>query len=256
MSTHTLEGKNVLVAAGAKNLGGLISRQLAEAGANVAIHYNSESTQSAAEETLAAVEAAGGKGVVLTGDLTSAANVERLFDDAAAALGPIDVAVNTVGKVLRKPIIETTEEEYDSMFDINAKSAYFFIKEAGRNLNEGGKVVTILTSLLAAFTDGYSTYAGGKAPVEHFTRAAAKEFAARGISVNAVAPGPMDTPFFYGQETPERVEFHKSQALGRPADQDRGHRADRAVPRHRRLVDHRSDHLRQRRLHHPLTDDG
>ena len=215
MSTpHTLDGKNVLVAAGAKNLGGLISRQLAEAGANVAIHYNSESTRPAAEETLAAVEATGGKGVVLTGDLTSAANVERLFADAAAALGPIDVAVNTVGKVLRKPITETTEEEYDSMADVNAKSAYFFIKEAGRNLNEGGKVVTILTSLLAAFTDGYSTYAGGKAPVEHFTRAAAKEFAARGISVNAVAPGPMDTPFFYGQETPERVEYHKSQALG------------------------------------------
>ncbi len=214
MSTNTLEGKNVLVAAGAKNLGGLISRQLAEAGANVAIHYNSESTRSAAEETLGAVETAGGKGVVLTGDLTSAANVERLFADAAAALGPIDVAVNTVGKVLRKPITETTEEEYDSMTDVNAKSAYFFIKEAGRNLNEGGKVVTILTSLLAAFTDGYSTYAGGKAPVEHFTRAAAKEFAARGISVTAVAPGPMDTPFFYGQETPERVEYHKSQALG------------------------------------------
>ena len=214
MSTHPLEGRNVLVAAGAKNLGGLISRQLAEAGANVAIHYNSESTRSAAEETLGAVEAAGGKGVVLTGDLTSAANVERLFADAAAALGPIDVAVNTVGKVLRKPITDTTEEEYDSMADVNAKSAYFFIKEAGRNLNEGGKVVTILTSLLAAFTDGYSTYAGGKAPVEHFTRAAAKEFAARGISVTAVAPGPMDTPFFYGQETPERVEYHKSQALG------------------------------------------
>jgi len=214
MSPHTLERKNVLVAAGAKNLGGLISRQLADAGANVAIHYNSDSTRPAAEETLAAVEAAGGKGVVLTGDLTSAANVARLFADAAAALGPIDVAVNTVGKVLRKPITETTEEEYDSMADINAKSAYFFIKEAGRNLNEGGKVVTIVTSLLAAFTDGYSTYAGGKAPVEHFTRAAAKEFAARGISVTAVAPGPMDTPFFYGQETPERVEYHKSQALG------------------------------------------
>jgi NAD(P)-dependent dehydrogenase (short-subunit alcohol dehydrogenase family) len=75
-------------------------------------------------------------------------------------------------------------------------------------------VITIVTSLLAAFTDGYSTYAGAKSPVEHFTRAAAKEFAARGINVNNVAPGPMDTPFFYGQETPERVVFHKSQAMG------------------------------------------
>ncbi|WP_409185736.1 SDR family oxidoreductase [Amycolatopsis sp. VS8301801F10] len=214
MTDHTLKGKNVLVAAGAKNLGGLVSRQAAQAGANVAIHYNSESTRPQAEETLAAVEAAGGKGVVLTGDLTVPANVEKLFADAEAALGKIDVAVNTVGKVLRKPITETTEDEYDSMFDINSKAAYFFIKEAGKNVADGGKIITIVTSLLAAFTDGYSTYAGGKSPVEHFTRAAAKEFAPRGISVTAVGPGPMDTPFFYGQETPERVEFHKSQAMG------------------------------------------
>ncbi|TQL69773.1 NAD(P)-dependent dehydrogenase (short-subunit alcohol dehydrogenase family) [Nocardioides albertanoniae] len=214
MTEHTLAGKNVLIAGGAKNLGGLIARQAAESGANVAIHFNSESTRADAESTLADVEAAGGKAVVLQGDLTVPANVARLFADAEAALGTIDVAVNTVGKVLRKPIAETTEDEYDSMFDINAKAAYFFIQEAGKHLADGGKIITIVTALLAAFTDGYSTYAGGKSPVEHFTRAAAKEYAARGISVTAVAPGPMDTPFFYGQETPERVEFHKSQGMG------------------------------------------
>ncbi|WP_432789351.1 SDR family oxidoreductase [Brevibacterium sp. K11IcPPYGO002] len=214
MTEHTLAGKNVLIAAGAKNLGGLIARQAAEAGANVVIHYNSASTLLDAEQTLAAVEAAGGKGAIFQGDLTVPANITRLFADAEAAIGKIDVAVNTVGKVLRKPIVETTEAEYDSMFDINSKAAYFFIQEAGKNLADGGKVITIVTSLLAAFTDGYSTYAGGKSPVEHFTRAAAKEFSERGISVTAVAPGPMDTPFFYGQETPERVEFHKSQAMG------------------------------------------
>lgn len=214
MTDHTLTGKNVLIAGGAKNLGGLIARQATEAGANVAIHYNSDETRPDAEQTLAAVEAAGGKGAIFQGDLTVPANVERLFVEAEAAIGKVDVAVNTVGKVLRKPIVETTEAEYDSMFDINAKAAYFFIQEAGKNLADGGKIITIVTSLLAAFTEGYSTYAGGKSPVEHFTRAAAKEFAGRGISVTAIAPGPMDTPFFYGQETPERVEFHKSQALG------------------------------------------
>lgn len=214
MTAHTLQGKNVLVAGGAKNLGGLISRQAASAGANVAIHYNSASSRAAAEETLAAVNAAGVKGVILSGDLTVPANLSQLFAEAEAALGKIDIAINTVGKVLRKPISETSEAEYDSMFDINSKAAYFFIKEAGQRLAESGKIITIVTSLLGAFTDGYSTYAGAKSPVEHFTRAAAKEFAARGISVTAIAPGPMDTPFFYGQETPERVEFHKSQAMG------------------------------------------
>lgn len=214
MVEHTLTGKNVLIAGGAKNLGGLIARQAAEAGANVAIHFNSDASRQDAQNTLAAVEAAGSKGAIFQGDLTDPTNTTRLFAAAEDALGPIDIAVNTAGKVLRKPMVETTEAEYDSMFDINAKAAYFFIKEAGKHLADDGKIITVVTALLAAFTDGYSTYAGGKAPVEHFTRAAAKEFADRGISVTAVAPGPMDTPFFYGQETPERVEFHKSQAMG------------------------------------------
>ncbi|GAB20783.1 putative oxidoreductase [Gordonia effusa NBRC 100432] len=213
-TTKPLAGKTAVVAAGAKNLGGLISTQLADLGANVAIHYNSDATAAAARETSAAVEAAGAKAIIFQADLTKPANVTALFDATTEAFGGVDIAINTVGKVLRKPIIETTEDEYDSMFDINAKAAYFFLAEAGRRLNDDGAVVTIVTALLAAFTDGYSTYAGGKSPVEHFTRAASKEFAARGISVNNVAPGPMDTPFFYGQETPERVEFHKSQAMG------------------------------------------
>jgi len=127
MASRTLEGKNVLVAAGAKHLGGLISRQSAGDGANVAIHYNSASTRIDAEQTLAAVEAAGRKGVLLSGDLTIPANVERLFADAIEALGSVDVAVDTVGKVLRKPIVDTSEHEYDEMFDVNAKSAYFFL---------------------------------------------------------------------------------------------------------------------------------
>ncbi|AZL04694.1 SDR family oxidoreductase [Brevibacterium aurantiacum] len=214
MTDQSLQGKHILIAGGGKNLGGLIARQAAEAGADIAIHYNSESSRAEAEATLTAVESSGAKGVLLTGDLTRPANVEKLFADATSALGTIDIAVNTTGKVLRKPISDTTEDEYDSMFDINSKAAYFFIKEAGKHLADNGKIITIVTALLAAFTDGYSTYAGSKSPVEHFTRAAAKEYGDRGISVTAIAPGPMDTPFFYGQETPERVEFHKSQGMG------------------------------------------
>ncbi|RSN85254.1 short chain dehydrogenase [Streptomyces sp. WAC 05379] len=213
-SNHSLTGKTVLVGAGAKNLGGLISTTVARDGANVVIHYHSDATAADAQKTAEAVEAAGGKALTVQGDLSKVSEVERLFATAKDHFGGVDIAVNTAGMVLRKPITETTEEEYDRMFAVNSKAAYFFIREAGRHLNDNGKVITIVTSLLAAFTDGYSTYAGAKAPVEHFTRAAAKEFADRGISVNNVAPGPMDTPFFYGQETPERVAFHKSQALG------------------------------------------
>ncbi|HAI94177.1 MAG TPA: short chain dehydrogenase [Xanthomonadaceae bacterium] len=215
--THSLDGKTVLIAGGGKNLGGLLARDLAAHGvAAVAVHYNSETSRAAAEETVATVRAIGAKAEAFQADLSTAAAVEKLFADAKAAFGRIDIAINTVGKVLKKPIVEISEAEYDEMFAVNSKSAFFFIKEAGRQLEDNGKLVTLVTSLLGAFTPFYAAYAGGKAPVEHFTRAAAKEFGARGISVNAVGPGPMDTPFFYGQEGADAVAYHKSAAALSP----------------------------------------
>lgn len=215
MVKNDLSGKVVLIAGGAKNLGGLLSRKFAAKGAKVAIHYNSDRTKTDAEKTLADITSAGGEALLFQADLTKVDNIKMLFAAALSKFGRIDIAVNTVGTVLKKPFLDTTEAEYDTMFDINSKVAYFFIQEAGRTLNNNGRVCTIVTSLLAAYTGLYSTYAGAKAPVEHFTRMASKEFGTRGISVTAVAPGPMDTPFFYGQESEDAVAYHKSaSALG------------------------------------------
>jgi len=215
MKTHDVNGKVVVIAGGGKNLGGLLSRSLAAKGAKLVIHYNSESTRSDAEKTLADVRALGAEAILVQGDLTKVEKITELFDAGVKKFGGIDIAINTVGKVLKKPFADTTEAEYDSMSDINSKVAYFFLQEAGKKLNNDGKICTIVTSLLAAYTGLYSTYAGMKAPVEHFTRAASKELGERGISVTAVAPGPMDTPFFYGQESDDAVAYHKSaSALG------------------------------------------
>ncbi len=215
MSQHDLKGKTVLITGGAKNLGGLISRKFAEQGANLLIHYNSAATQSDAEKTLQAAQALGVKAILVQADLSNIQNIEDLFVKAKTEFGGVDIAINTVGRVLKKPYLDTTEQEFDGMNDINNKIAYFFIQSAGRHLNPNGKICTIVTSLLAAYTGLYSTYEGLKAPVEHYTRAASKEFGERGISVTAVAPGPMDTPFFYSQESPEAVAYHKSaSALG------------------------------------------
>ncbi|EML7990465.1 SDR family oxidoreductase [Stenotrophomonas maltophilia] len=217
MTDHSLKGKTVLIAGGAKNLGGLLARDFANQGAKaIVIHYNSAATQADAEATVAAVQAAGSKAVALQGDLTSAAAMERLFADAVAAVGRPDIAINTVGKVLKKPMLEISEAEYDEMSAVNAKSAFFFLKEAGRNVNDGGRICTLVTSLLGAFTPFYSSYAGTKAPVEHFTRAASKEFGERGISVTAIGPGPMDTPFFYPAESADAQAYHKTAAALSP----------------------------------------
>ncbi len=217
MAKHSIKGKTVLIAGGAKNLGGLIARDLAEQGARaIAIHYNSDSSQAQAQETIKAIQATGAQAVAFQADLRSAGAMKKLFADTVAAIGRPDIAINTVGKVLKKPLTEVSEAEYDEMSDINSKTAFFFLKEAGKHVQDHGKICTLVTSLLGAFTPFYAAYAGTKAPVEHYTRAAAKEYGTRGISVTAVGPGPMDTPFFYPAEGEDAVAYHKTAAALSP----------------------------------------
>jgi NAD(P)-dependent dehydrogenase (short-subunit alcohol dehydrogenase family) len=200
----SLKNKVVVIAGGAKNLGGLLARDLAKHGARgIVVHYNSNSTKAAAEETFSAVKAAGAEAILIQGDLTKVANVKALFDATEKAFGRFDIAINTAGFIVKKLILKYTEEDFDKSFAINAKAAFFFMQEAGKRINDHGRIVTLVTSLLAAYLGSYAIYPGSKAPVEHFTRAASKEWGARGISVNAIAPGPMDTPFYYGEETEE-----------------------------------------------------
>lgn len=213
MSVNGLDGKVVVIGGGAKNLGGLIARDLAKHGAKaIVVHYNSDSTKAAAEETVAAVKELGADAIAVQGDLSVVANNIKLFDEAIKAFGGVDIAINTTGMVIKKPIVDTTEEDYDKIFAVNSKAAFFFLQEAGKKLNDRGKICTIVSSLLAAYTDGYAIYPGSKAPVEHYTRAASKEFGGRGISVTTVGPGPMETPFFYGQETPESAHYNQTAA--------------------------------------------
>jgi NAD(P)-dependent dehydrogenase (short-subunit alcohol dehydrogenase family) len=131
MNKQILKGEGIIVGGGAKNLGGLVSRTFAAEGAKVCVHFNSAATKSDADKTVADIVAAGGEAFAIQGDFTEAAEVTAAFVAAKKRFGGIDIAVNTVGKVLRKPIVETTEAEFDNMMAINAKAAYFFIKEAG-----------------------------------------------------------------------------------------------------------------------------
>ncbi len=213
MPSHTLKDKVVVIGGASRNLGSLIAKEVGADGAKVVVHYNSPSSKEAAQQTAAAVRSAGGEAVVHEADLTQVAEVEGLFEVAVGAFDRVDCMVNTAGMVIKKPMTQVTEEEYDRMFAVNSKAAYFMMQEAARRLEDGGKIITIVTSLLAAYTGLYSVYAGSKAPVEHFTRALSKELFGRNISVNNIAPGPMDTPFFYPAETDDSVAYHKSSAM-------------------------------------------
>lgn len=253
MVDHSIKGKTVLITGGAKNLGGLIARDLAAHGAKaIAIHYNSAASKADADATVAALQAAGAKAVALQGDLTSAAAMEKLFADAIAAVGKPDIAINTVGKVLKKPITEISETEYDEMSAVNSKSAFFFLREAGKHVNDNGKICTLVTSLLGAYTPYYAAYAGTKAPVEHFTRAASKEFGARHLGHRG-RPGPHGHALLLPRRRcrcgglPEERRGLVAVLQNRP-DRHRRRGAVHPPPGQRRLVDHRPDHPHQRRL--------
>lgn len=205
----SLKGQVVLITGGCKNLGALIAHVLAKEGAQLALHYNSEKTKKSAEEIGSSLNAK-----IYQGDLTVAANVRDLFQAVLKDFGKLNIMINTVGMVLKKPMIEISEDEYDKMFAINSKSAFFITQEAAKNVQDGGKIINIVTALLAVYTPFYTSYQGSKAPVEWFTKGLSKELMSKGISVNAIAPGPMDTPFFYPQESDDSVAMFKTMAIG------------------------------------------
>jgi NAD(P)-dependent dehydrogenase (short-subunit alcohol dehydrogenase family) len=213
MTNQLLTGKVAIVTGASRNLGRAFSEMMGAEGASVAVHYNSPASKADAEETAAAVKSAGGDAIVVQADLGTVQEIERLFDRVMQRWGRLDILINNAGKVLKKPFVEITEAEYDALFAINAKAAFFCMREAAKRMADNGRIVNMGTSLLGATTGLYAAYAGSKASLEHFTRALAKEIGSRGITVNTIAPGPLNTSFFYPAETPESTEFFKTMSI-------------------------------------------
>jgi NAD(P)-dependent dehydrogenase (short-subunit alcohol dehydrogenase family) len=145
-----------------------------------------------------------------------------VFDTALREFGHVDIVVNTVGLIVKKPLAEVTEADYERSQRANTKGTLFVMQEAARRMADNGRIIHIGTSLTAGSTPGYALYAGTKAPAEEFTRMLAKEIGKRGITVNNVAPGPLDNSFFHAAETPQSVGFAANLSvagrLGREAD--------------------------------------
>jgi 3-oxoacyl-[acyl-carrier protein] reductase len=134
----------------------------------------------------------------------------------------LDVVVHLPGAVLKKPLVDITDAEYDHLMDLNARSAFLTLRQAGKHVSDNGRIVVLSTTLTGMTIGLYSVYAAGKAAAEQMVKALAQEVGARGVTVNLVAPGPVDTRFLHGQETPESVHYvaHAvpQQRLGQPSD--------------------------------------
>ncbi len=156
MADQILQGKVAIVTGASRNKGRAFAEMVGAEGASVAVHYNSPNAKAGAEETAKAFKAAGGDASVFQADLTKVKEVEQLFDNVLKKFGHLDILVNTVGMVLKKPFVEITEEEYDRMFAINAKAAFFCMREAAKKMRDNGRILNLGTSLLAAPRRGFT----------------------------------------------------------------------------------------------------
>ena len=206
-SNRELSGKVAIVTGARANFGRAFAEALAKNGADVVVHYHRQSTQNEAEETARLVEAQGSRAALVSGDLGQVDTVMRMFDAATENFGQLDILVNNAGAIVKKPIAEVTDEDLDRMININTRGTYYCAREAARRISDNGRIINIGTSLLSGMAPNYSAYAGTKSIMEEITRTGARELGERGITVNTISPGPVDTPFFHSQETPESVRY-------------------------------------------------
>ncbi|GAA1721825.1 SDR family oxidoreductase [Fodinicola feengrottensis] len=215
-----LEGKVALVVGGSRNQGAAFARDIASRGATTVISF--AGNQEAAQQTLLLLEKHDVTAEAIRSDATVSAEVDALFEGIVAQYGKLDIVVHTPGAVIKKPLVDFTDDDFDHLINLNTRSAFHTLRATARHIADNGRYVVLSTTLTAIMTGTYGLYSGSKAAVERMVLAAAKELGDRGITVNAVAPGPVDDSFYRGAETPESIAaatHHSPQGrLGHPAD--------------------------------------
>ena len=190
--TKTLAGKVVFVTGGSRGIGAAIAKRLAADGAAVSITYTS--AQPKAAEVVHFIESAGGRALAIQADSGDAGAVKNAVAETVRILGRIDVLVNNAGLATIAPIDQFTLEDFDRLMAVNVRGVFVAAQEASRHMTEGGRIINIgsVNADRMPFAGG-SVYAMSKAAVAGFTRGLARDLGPRGITVNAVQPGPVDT---------------------------------------------------------------
>ncbi|MEV5969152.1 SDR family oxidoreductase [Streptomyces sp. NPDC051921] len=187
-----LKGKTALVTGGSRGIGRGIAERLARDGARVAVHYGTN--EAAAKETVAAIAEAGGEAFAIGQELGVPGDAEALWTAFDAHADGLDILVNNAGIAARSPFATIGEEEYERVFAVNTKAPFFLAQLGAERLRDGGRIVNVSTGLThAAAMPDLIAYAMSKSALDVFTRYLSKVLGARGITVNAVAPGIVDT---------------------------------------------------------------
>jgi NAD(P)-dependent dehydrogenase (short-subunit alcohol dehydrogenase family) len=201
-----LEGKVAVVTGGNSGIGLATAKQFRDEGARVAVSGRSQKTLDEAAKIL------GKDALVVQADVSKLADADKLFSAVEKRFGKIDVLFVNAGIAKFVPVDAVSEEHYDEIFDINTKGAYFTIRKALPYLNDGASIILNTSVVSHKGLPAASVYSATKAAMRSFTRTLATELAARNIRVNAVAPGPIETPIFERTGLPKEAmdEFAKN----------------------------------------------
>jgi 3-oxoacyl-[acyl-carrier protein] reductase len=191
-SMSKLANKVALVTGGSRGIGAAIAKRLAADGANVAITYAKDA--SAASAVVKAIELGGGKAVAIQADAADAEAVKAAVEKAVATLGRLDVLVNNAGTAIPKKFEEATLEELDHVINLNIRGVFVTTQAALKHMNDGGRIIMIGSCVgERMMTPGLAAYSATKGAVKMFTQGLSREVGDRGITVNNVQPGPIDT---------------------------------------------------------------
>lgn len=207
-----------LVTGGAKGIGRAVCLALAEKGMDIAVNF--AGSAAAAEETAAACRALGVKAVTLQADVRRPENCQKLVEDTVAALGRIDVLVNNAGITADTLMLRMTEADFDNVLATNLKGAFFCTKAASRYMmrQRYGRIVSISSVVGLHGNAGQTNYAAAKAGLVGLTKSVAKEYAARQITANVVAPGFIDTDMTAAMPESARAAAAASIPAGKVGD--------------------------------------
>jgi 3-oxoacyl-[acyl-carrier protein] reductase len=187
-----LNEKVALVTGGSRGIGAAIAKRLAADGARIAVTYAKDAAGASA--VVKAIESSGGKAVAIQAEASDKEAVEAAIQEAVATLGRLDVLVNNAGTAIPKRFEETTQDEVDRMFNINVRGTMIATRAAIKHMKSGGRIISIGSCVgERVMTPGLVAYSATKGAVKLFTQALAREVGARGITVNNVEPGPIDT---------------------------------------------------------------
>ncbi len=218
--TTTTPTRVALITGGSGGIGRAVAERLAKDGIAVAVHYAGNKIK--AVDTVAAITAAGGTAIAVTGDVADETQMQSAFDAVEREFGGIDVVVNTAGIMVLSPIATLDLADLDRMYRTNVRGTFVVSQQAARRVRAGGAIINFSTSVTRTQFPTYGAYVATKAAVEGMTLILARELRGKDISVNAVAPGPTATALFLdGKDEATIANLSKAvphERLGQPDD--------------------------------------